>query len=196
MALKLALEPLFFFALEFFQNDRLNISSWGIYFGITTTTTLENTWFWHQHFYKRTLFSELETIIGSSTTVSDLSICNNSCSNLWPFQRDWVVDDRRSFWQVLGTQSKKMASSYQTNQTESEEKRQCNGCFDEEHRRRDEEIVTNCKLVRDVIESQRENKKRKAILKFEELFEKLKGRWANRTKIQAEHDERLLEALV
>ena len=27
MTLKLALEPLFFFALEFLQNDRLNISS-------------------------------------------------------------------------------------------------------------------------------------------------------------------------
>ena len=40
----------------------------------------------------------------------------------------------------------------------------------------DEEIEKNCKLARDVIESQRENKKRKAILKFEELFEKLKGR--------------------
>ena len=37
--LKLALEPLFFFALEFLQNDRLNISSFcGIYFGIIITT--------------------------------------------------------------------------------------------------------------------------------------------------------------
>ena len=41
MTLKLALEPLFFFALEFLQNDRLNISSFcGIYFGITATTIL------------------------------------------------------------------------------------------------------------------------------------------------------------
>ena len=40
MTLKLALEPLFFFALEFLQNDRLNISSFcDIYFEITTTTT-------------------------------------------------------------------------------------------------------------------------------------------------------------
>ena len=32
MTLKLALEPLFFFAFEFLQNDRLNISSFcGIY---------------------------------------------------------------------------------------------------------------------------------------------------------------------
>ena len=39
ITLKSALEPLFFFALEFLQNDRLNISSFcGIYFGITTTT--------------------------------------------------------------------------------------------------------------------------------------------------------------
>ena len=39
ITLKLALELLFFFALEFLQNDRLNISSFcGIYFGITTTT--------------------------------------------------------------------------------------------------------------------------------------------------------------
>ena len=37
VTLKLTLEPLFFFALEFLQNDRLNISSFcGICFGITT----------------------------------------------------------------------------------------------------------------------------------------------------------------
>ena len=41
ITLKLALEPLFFFALEFLQNDRLNIFSFcGIYFEITTTATL------------------------------------------------------------------------------------------------------------------------------------------------------------
>ena len=41
ITLKLALEPLFFFALEFLQNDRLNISSFCvIYLGITITATL------------------------------------------------------------------------------------------------------------------------------------------------------------
>ena len=36
---QVSLEPLLFFALEFLQNDKLNISSFcGIYFGITTTT--------------------------------------------------------------------------------------------------------------------------------------------------------------
>ena len=39
----------------------------------------------------------------------------------------------------------------------------------------DEEIQKNYKLVRDVIESQRK-KKRETVLKFEELFEKLKGK--------------------
>ena len=40
ITLKLALEPLFFFALEFLlQNDSLGISC-GIYFGITTITIL------------------------------------------------------------------------------------------------------------------------------------------------------------
>ena len=38
-------------------------------------------------------------------------------------------------------------------------------------RNTDEEIETNCKLVRDVIESQRKQK-RETVLKFEELFEK------------------------
>ena len=38
----------------------------------------------------------------------------------------------------------------------------------------DEDIEINCKLVRDVIESQREQK-RETVLMFEELFEKWKG---------------------
>ena len=41
MTLKLALEPLLFFALEFLQNDRLSIFFFcGIHFGIITTATL------------------------------------------------------------------------------------------------------------------------------------------------------------
>ena len=39
----------------------------------------------------------------------------------------------------------------------------------------DEEIEKNCKFIRDAIESQRK-KKRETVLKFEELFEKLKGK--------------------
>ena len=40
ITLKLASEPLFFFAFEFLQNDRLNsISFCDIYFGITITAT-------------------------------------------------------------------------------------------------------------------------------------------------------------
>ena len=38
----------------------------------------------------------------------------------------------------------------------------------------DEEIETYCKLVREVTEIQREQK-RETVLKFEELFEKCKG---------------------
>ena len=60
ITLKLAMESLFF-ALEFLQNDRLNISSFcGIYFGIAAQLRTG------------TLLSELETIIGTAT-VSDLS---------------------------------------------------------------------------------------------------------------------------
>ena len=69
ITLKLALESLFF-ALEFLQNDRLNISSFcGIYFGTTTVLrTLDS----GTNVFAGTLLSELETIIGT-TTVSDLS---------------------------------------------------------------------------------------------------------------------------
>ena len=47
ITLKLALESLFF-ALEFLQNDSLDISSFfcDVYFGIIITNT-ENTWLWH-----------------------------------------------------------------------------------------------------------------------------------------------------
>ena len=53
-----------------------------------------------------------------------------------------------------------------------------------------EEIEPNCRLVREVIESQKK-KERETILRFEELFEKWK-RGEPIEQIQAEHDERLL----
>ena len=53
----------------------------------------------------------------------------------------------------------------------------------------DEEIESNCRLVRDVIASQKA--KRETILRFEELFKKWK-RGEPIEQIQAEHDERLL----
>ena len=97
ITLKLALEPLFF-ALEFLQNDRLNISSFcGIYFGIVTVLrTLDS----GTNIFTGTLLRELETIIGT-TTVSDLSFATLAAA-LDPFHRDWV-DDRRNFQQVLDT---------------------------------------------------------------------------------------------
>ena len=72
MTLKLALEPLFFFALEFLQNDRLNISSFcGIYFGTITAalTILRTLDSGTNIFCKGTLLSELEIIIGTTTIV-------------------------------------------------------------------------------------------------------------------------------
>ena len=72
MTLKLALEPLFF-TLEFLQNDKLNIFSFcDTYFGIITTTILR-TLDSGTNIFVGTLLNELETIIGASTTVSDLS---------------------------------------------------------------------------------------------------------------------------
>ena len=65
ITLKLALEPLFF-ALEFLQNDRLNISSFcGIYFGIAAQLRALDS---GTNIFAGTLLSELEAIIG--TTVS------------------------------------------------------------------------------------------------------------------------------
>ena len=60
ITLKLALESLlFFFAFEFLQNDRLNISSFcDIYFGITTTTL-------------RTLSSGTNIFFAKGTLLSD-----------------------------------------------------------------------------------------------------------------------------
>ena len=59
ITLRLALEPLFF-ALEFLQNDRLNISSFcGTYFGIAVLRTLDS----GTNIFAGTLISELKTII-------------------------------------------------------------------------------------------------------------------------------------
>ena len=70
-----SLEPLFFFALEFLQNDRLNISS---FCGILLWKPQSQQYIHHfdsdtNIFCKGTLLSELETIIETSATVSGLS---------------------------------------------------------------------------------------------------------------------------
>ena len=62
-----------------------------------------------------------------------------------------------------------MASSYQQPGQKSEREEDC--AMAALMRSTDEETVKNCKLVRDVIKSQRESKI-ETILKFEELFEK------------------------
>ena len=88
ITLKLALEPLFF-ALEFLQNDRLNISSFcGIYFGIVTQLrTLDS----GTNIFAGTLLSELEAIIGT-TTVSDLSFATLAAA-LGPFtETGWMTE--------------------------------------------------------------------------------------------------------
>ena len=67
-----------------------------------------------------------------------------------------------------------MASSYQQPGQESEkEEEKEDSVMTALMRSTDEEIETNCKLVRDVIKSQRKQK-RETVLKFEELFEKWK----------------------
>ena len=72
---------------------------------------------------------------------------------------------------------KEMASSYQTirNKRVKKEEEE-DSAMAVLMRSTDEEIEKNCKLARDVTESQRESKKRETVLKFEELFEKWKGR--------------------
>ena len=70
IALKLALEPLFF-ALEFLQNDRLNISSFcGIYFGIAAQLRIFDS---GTNIFAGTLLSELETIIGTAVSFTTLA---------------------------------------------------------------------------------------------------------------------------
>ena len=61
----------------------------------------------------------------------------------------------------------------------------------------DEDRKTNSKLARDDIESQRKRKqKRETVLNFEELFEKnVEKEGEPIEQIQAEHEERLFEAL-
>ena len=67
---------------------------------------------------------------------------------------------------------KVMASSYQKPEQESEEEEE-DSAMTALMRSTDEEIEKDCKLVRYVIESQRERTKRETVLKFEELFEKV-----------------------
>ena len=96
ITLKLALEPLFF-ALEFLQNDRLNISSFcGVYFGITAQLrTLDS----GTNIFAGALFSELETIIGTTTTVSNLSFATLAAV-LDPFTKiEWMTEEiSNKYW--------------------------------------------------------------------------------------------------
>ena len=73
-------------------------------------------------------------------------------------------------WETI----KVMASSYQQPGQENEEEE--GSAMAALMRSTDEEIKINNKLVRYVIESQRVKQKRETVLKFEELFEKWKGR--------------------
>ena len=76
-------------------------------------------------------------------------------------------DRRRTFWQVP-EHNQRMASSYQQPGQESEKEEE-DSAMAALMRSTDEDIEINCKLVRDVIESQREQK-RETVLKFEKLF--------------------------
>ena len=82
------MEPLFF-ALEFLQNDRLNISSFcGIYFGIAAQLrTLDS----GTNIFAGTLLSELETIIGK-TTVSDLSFATLAVALDHFTETEWMTE--------------------------------------------------------------------------------------------------------
>ena len=179
------MEPLFF-ALEFLQNDRLNISSFcGIYFGIVTVLrTLDP----DTNICTGTLLSELETIIGT-TTVSDLSFATLAAA-LDPFtETEWMTEGiSNKCWDTI----KEMASSYQLLRQESEEEE--DSAMAALMRSTDEEIEANCRQVREVIARQK-TKREETILKFEELFEKWKG-GEPIEQIQAEHDERLWGVLV
>ena len=73
-------------------------------------------------------------------------------------------------WNII----KEMASSYQQTRTRVVDDDE-DSAMAALMRSTDEEIETNCKLVREVTEIQREQK-RETVLKFEELFEKWKGR--------------------
>ena len=111
------------------------------------------------------LLSELETISGT-TAVSDLSFATLAAA-LDPFtETEWMTEGiSNKCWDTI----KEMASSYQLPGLDNEEEEE-DSAMAALMRSTDEEIEANCKLVRDVIESQKA--KRETILKFEELFEK------------------------
>ena len=92
--LKLALEPLFFFTLEFLQNDRLSnlLILWCLLWNHNSST--ENTLALALTFLQGTLLSELETIIGPST-VSDLSFETTLAADLDPSHREtgWMMTE-------------------------------------------------------------------------------------------------------
>ena len=109
------MEPLFF-ALEFLQNDRLNISSFcGIYFGIVTVLRALDS---GTNIFVETLLSELETIIGT-TTVSDFSFATTLAAALDHLtETGWMTEGiSNKCWDTI----KEMASSYQLLRQESEE---------------------------------------------------------------------------
>ena len=122
-------------------------------------------------FFAGTLLSELETIIGT-TTVSGLSFATTLAAALDPFtETEWMIEGiYNKCWDTI----KEMASSYQPTGQESEEEEEEEGdsAMTALMRSTGEETEPNCRLVRDVIESQKT--KRETILKFEELFEKWK----------------------
>ena len=114
ITLKLVLEPLFF-ALEFLQSDKLNISSFcDVYFGIKAILERFDT---GTNIFAGTLLGELETIIGTST-VNDLSFATLAAA-LDPFiEAEWITEvlaDR--CWNTI----KEMASSYQPEQESEDE---------------------------------------------------------------------------
>ena len=160
ITLKLALEPLFFFALEFLQNDRLNISSFcGIYFGITTTTlrTLDSgtNIFAKGHSsmnWKQSLEQQQSVTSAFATTLAAaLDPFTERLSGWW---------QKKNFLTSAGTQSKRwhLLTNNQPGQKISEEEKV--SAMAALMRSTDEEIEKNCKLVRDVIESQREQKEK------------------------------------
>ena len=103
-----------------------------------------------------------------TTTVSDLSFATLAAA-LDPFtETGWMTEEvSNKCWDTI----KEMESSYQLPRQESEEEKE-DSAMAALMRSTGEEIETNCRLVRDVIASQKE--KRETILKLEELFEKWK----------------------
>ena len=88
ITLKLALEPLFF-ALEFLQNDRLNISSFcGIYFGIVAQLrTLDS----GTNVFTGTLLSFATTLAAALDPFTETEWMTEGISNkCWDNQRDGI----------------------------------------------------------------------------------------------------------